>query len=329
MMRPRVLQRRDFVLALGAALASPRLVRAQQRAMPLIGLLDTAAGTAMKLTNYYEGLKIEGFVRNQSVAVEYHSADSDYARLPALAADLVARKVSLIAALGAPAALAAKAATSAIPIVFAVAPDPVQLGLIPSLNRPGGNATGVANMAVGREQKRLELLHEINPTATLLALLINPRNPNAEAQTRDALAAAHTTGVQIKTVHASSESDFDGAFADLVQSHAGGLAVSDDEFFVGASVQLAALAIGHKLPAVYQGRAFTMAGGVMSYGNDLTETYHQAGVFSGLILKGAASADLPVFQSTKVEFIVNVRAATALGIAPPQALLDSASAVIR
>ena len=189
------LRRREFIISLGcAALASPLAARAQQRRIPVIGFLDTAAATAVELTDYYEGLKIEGYVRNQTVAVEYHSAQSDYSRLPALAADLVNRRVSLIAAIGLPAALAAKGATTTIPIVFAVGPDPVQVGLIPSLDKPGGNMTGVTDMAVGREQKRLELLHELMPIATVFALLVNPENPTADAQTRDALSTARKLG---------------------------------------------------------------------------------------------------------------------------------------
>lgn len=324
------MRRREFIVLLGAAaLAAPLAARAQQGRMPVIGFLDTAAGTAVKLTDYYEGLKIEGYVRNQTVAVEYHSAQSDYSRLPALAADLVNRQVSLIAAIGVPAALAAKSATTTIPIVFAVGPDPVQVGLIPSLDKPGGNMTGVADMAAGREQKRVELLREFIPTATIFALLVNPDNPNAAAQTRDATSAARAIGVQLKLINASAESDFDTAFAALAESRAGGLAISDDELFISASAHLAALAVLHGVPAIFQGNAFAAAGGLMSYGSSLAETYHQAGVYSGLVLKGAAPADLPVYQSTRIEFVVNLRTAERLGLTVPPGLLGRANEVIK
>ena len=324
------MRRREFITFLGSAgLAAPLAARAQPQPMPLIGFLDTAAATAVKLTDYYEGLKIEGYVRNQTVAMEYHSAEGDYGRLPALAADLVNRGVTLIAAIGVPAALSAKSATTTIPIVFAVGPDPVEVGLIPSLDKPGGNMTGVANMAVGREQKRLELLHQLMPAAGGFALLINPRNPNAEAQARDASSAARSFGVQFKLINAGAESDFDTAFTALAEARVGGLVISDDELFISRSAQLGSLAVHHTVPAIFEGQAFAAAGGLMSYGSSLTETYHQAGVYSGLILKGATVADLPVFQSTKIEFIVNLRTAATLGIAVPGALLGSANEVIK
>ena len=212
------MRRRELIVFLGGAgLAATVAARAQPQPMPLIGFLDTAAATAVKLTDFYEGLKIEGYLRNQRVAVEYHSAEGDYSRLPALAADLVNRRVSLIAAIGVPAALAAKSATTTIPIVFAVGPDPVEVGLIPSLDKPGGNMTGVANMAVGREQRRLELLHQVMPAASVFALLVNPKNPNATTQARDASSAVRTFGVQLKLINASAESDFDTAFAALAR----------------------------------------------------------------------------------------------------------------
>ncbi len=324
------MRRRDFnILFAAAALQAPLAAYAQQRSIPVVGFLDSAAGTAAKLTEFYEGLKIEGYVRNRNLAVEYHSAQGDYGRLPALAADLVNRRVSLIAAVGIPAALAAKNATSAIPIVFAVGSDPVQLGLVGSLDKPGGNMTGVADMAVGREQKRLEMLHELLPTATVLALLVNPDNPDAPAQARDGLAAARAIGAELKVIRASADGDFDAAFAELAQAHAGGLAIGDDELFISASVHLAALAVRHATPAIFQGRDFALAGGLMSYGSNLSETYHQAGAYSGLILKGAAPADLPVYQSTRIEFIVNLRSAKAFGIAVPSAWLGQANQVIK
>ncbi len=321
---------REFIALFGSVtLAWSLTVHAQQAAMPVIGFLDSSAATAAKLTAFYEGLKIEGFVRNQNVAVEYHSAESDYGRLPGLAADLVHRKVAVIASTGMPAALAAKAATTTIPIIFAVGSDPVQIGLISNLNRPGGNISGVTNMAEDREQKRLELLHELIPTASVFALLINPADPNAETQTRDALAAARKMGLQVNVLHASAESDFATAFATLAELRAGGLAISDDEFFISRSAQLAELAISRALPAIFDQREFVAAGGLISYGGDLTETYHQAGTYTGLILKGGNIADLPVYQSTKVDFLVNFRTAKSLGLTLPLSLLSRANEVIQ
>jgi putative ABC transport system substrate-binding protein len=329
-MRGSPLRRREFtVLFSSAALAWPLTARTQQATMPVIGFLDSSAGTAAKLTALYEGLKIEGFVRNQNMAVEYHSAEGDYGRLPGLAADLVKRKVALIAAIGMPAALAAKAATTTIPVIFAVESDPVQVGLINSLNLPGGNITGVTNMARELEQKRLELLHELMPLASVLALLINSTNPNAETQTRDGLATARKMWLQINILYASAESDFATAFATLAGLRVSGLAIGDDEVFVSRSEQLATLLVRRAVPAVFQHREFVVAGGLMSYGRDLTETYHQAGVYSGLVLKGAKTADLPVYQSTKVEFLVNLKTAKSLGLTFPLSLLGRANEVIQ
>jgi putative tryptophan/tyrosine transport system substrate-binding protein len=249
--------------------------------------------------------------------------------LRSLAADLVNRRVSLMASIGLPAALAAKNATTTIPIVFAVEPDPVQVGLIPSLNKPGGNVTGVTDLAAGREGKRLALLHELMPTATDLALLVNPDNPTAEAHAQDAFAMAGNLGLQLDVLHASAEGDFDTAFTALARSRAGGLVIGDDELFISASAQLAALAVHHNVPAIFQGKEFAAAGGLISYGSNLAETYHQAGVYSGLILKGAAPADLPVYQSSRIEFIVNMRTAGSLGIAVPLTMLSAANEVIK
>jgi ABC-type uncharacterized transport system substrate-binding protein len=324
------LKRRELLGLFGsAALAWPLPMRAQQPAAPVIGFLDTSAATAQKLTAFYEGLKIEGFVRNQNVMIEYHSAQSDFGRLPGLADDLVNRKVSVITSIGTPAALAAKAATSTIPIIFAVACDPVHSGLINSLNRPGGNITGATNVAEAPEQKRLELLHELVSTTSIFAFLINPTNPKAEIQTRNGLAAGRKTGLQVNVLHASAESDFDAVFATLTESRGGGLVISNDELFVRRGAQLAALAVRRAVPAIFQHREFAAAGGLMSYGRNLTETYHQAGVYSGLILKGGKAPDLPVYQSTKVEFIVNVRTARSLGLTFPLTLLGRADEVIQ
>jgi putative tryptophan/tyrosine transport system substrate-binding protein len=320
--------RRKCIAAIGAAML-PRPLIAQQASTPIIGVLDSAAATALKLSTFYEGLKVEGFSRNQNLSVEYHSAESDYARLPELAADLVSRRVTLITAFGSPAALAAKAATAKTPIVFAVNANPIEIGLVASLNHPGANVTGVAGMAVGREHERLELLHAAIPTTPVLGLLLNPENSNRDVQTNDALASAQKVGVKIKIIRASAARDFSNVFAELTQSQAGGLVVADDEFFLSASVGLGSSAARHGVPAIFQGTAFTAAGGLMSYGTRLTELYHQAGAYSGLVLAGAAPADLPIYQSTTVEMIVNLRSAKALGITLPQSIVDQATTMIR
>jgi putative ABC transport system substrate-binding protein len=321
--------RRKCIAVIGAAMLPQQLLNAQQAPTPIIGVLDSAAATALKLSTFYEGLKVEGFSRNQNLTVEYHSAESDYARLPELAADLVNRRVTLITAFGSPAALAAKAATTNIPIVFAVSANPIEIGLVASLNHPGTNVTGVAGMVVGREQKRLDLLHAAVPAAAVLGFLLNPQNSNRDAQINDALASAQKIGVPIELVRASTGRDFSNVFAELAQSQAGGLVIADDEFFFSASADLGSSAARHSIPAVFQGTAFTAAGGLMSYGSRLTELYHQAGAYSGLVLAGAAPADLPIYQSTAVEMVVNLRSAKSLGIALPQPIVDQATTLIR
>jgi putative ABC transport system substrate-binding protein len=251
------------VAALGATML-PVKALAQPPASPTIGILDSSAANAPKLTAFYEGLKVEGFVQNQNLTVQYASAAGDYPRLPGLAADLVDRQVSLISAVGAPAALAAKRAMTTVPIVIAVEPNPISLGLVASLSHPGANLTGVTSMAAGREQKRLELLHETMATASRFGVLINPQNSNAGAQMQDALTAAHAVGVEIKLVRASSSQDFGSAFTELDQAQASGLVIADDDFFLSASAALANLAARHRMPAIFEGAVFTAAGGLMS-----------------------------------------------------------------
>jgi putative tryptophan/tyrosine transport system substrate-binding protein len=320
--------RRACIAAFGT-LAAPRRSYAQQPPAPVVGLLDSSIATAAKLSAFYDGLRIEGFVRNRNVTVEYHAADGEYTRLPELAADLVNRRVSLITAFGAPAALAAKGATAEIPIVFAVEPNPIGVGLVASLNHPAANVTGVTGMAVGREQKRLALLHESIPTALTFGLLVNPHNANANTQINDALATAQRLGMQIKVTRASANRDFGNAFAELTQSQAGGLAIADDDLFISTSAELAGLAARHGIPAIFEGAAFAAGGGLMSYGTRLTELHHQAGVYSGLIANGAAPAQLPIYQSTGIEMIVNLRSAKALGVTLPQAVIDEANLIVR
>jgi putative ABC transport system substrate-binding protein len=320
---------RRICLAVGATAMLPSRPNAQQAALPILGILDSSRATALKFSAFYEGLKLEGFSRNQNLTVEYHSAEGEYARLPTLAAELVNRRVNLITALGSPAALAAKAASTSIPIVFAVDANPVEIGLITSLNHPGANSTGVASMAVAREQKRLELLRATVSAASAIGFLVNPRNLNQDRQIKDLLASAQQSGTQIKLTLASTVPELSNVFAELAQSQAGGLLIADDEFLLGASTELGSSAARHKLPAIFQGAAFAAAGGMISYGTRLTELYHQAGVFSGLVLAGAAPAGLPVYQSTGIETIVNLRSAKSLGIVLPQAIIDQATALIR
>jgi putative ABC transport system substrate-binding protein len=324
------LQRREFIVLLGgAAIDWPLSVYAQQPSLPTIGFLDSSAGTVAKLTAFYAGLKTEGFVKDQTVAVEYDAVEGDYDRLRGLATDFVNRKAAVIAAAGVPAALAAKTAASTIPIVFAVAADPVQIGLVGSPDGPGGHITGVADMAADREQKLIELLHELIPAAAAFALLVNPTNPAAESQARDALAGARQMGLQVNVLYAKAEGDFDGVFTEVSEMRAGGLALSEDDLFINRSAQLAALAARRGVPAIFQHREFVAAGGLMSYGSSVAEIYHQVGAYSGLILKGASVADLPVYQSTRVEFIVNLKTAKSLGLTFPPALLDRADEVIQ
>ena len=320
--------RRKCIATIATAML-PRPLIAQQAPMPINGILDSGAATVLKLSTFYEGLKVEGFSRNQNLSVEYHSAEGDYARLPGLAADLVDRRVTLITAFGSPAALAAKAATTKTPIVFAVSANPIEIGLVTSLSRPGANVTGVTGMAIGREQKRLELLHAAVPTAPVLGFLLNPQNSNRDVQISNALTSAQKVGAQIKIIRASTGRDFGDVFAELAQSQVGGLVIADDEFFLSASAALGSSAARHRIPAIFQGAAFTAAGGLMSYGMRLTEFYHQAGAYSGLVLAGAAPADLPIYQSTAVEMIVNLRTAKFLGVALPQSVVDQATTLIR
>jgi putative ABC transport system substrate-binding protein len=273
------------------------------------------------------GLSEAGYIEGRNVAVEYRWADEQYDRLPALAADLVRRRADVIAA-NQISAEAAKAATATIPIVFTTALDPVQLGLVVALNRPGGNLTGVTTLNVELLPKRIELLHQLSPTATDLALLVNSTNPSAGALSRDAHAAARSLGLHLHVLEASSESDFEPVFTKLALIRVGGLVIGPDPFFVGRSPQLAALALHKAVPTVFEFRQFVSAGGLMSYGGSLTDVYRLAGVYVGRVLKGEKPADLPVHQSTKVELMINLKTAHALGLAVPASLLARADEVI-
>jgi putative ABC transport system substrate-binding protein len=325
------MSRREFITLLGGAAAWPFAARAQQTRMPVIGFLSSrASGDAPELlAAFLQGLKDAGFVEGQNVTIEYRFAGNQNERLPELAAELVHRQVTVMAAPTTPAALAAKAATAAIPIVVATAGDPVRLGLVASLNRPGGNVTGVALLFVEVAAKRLELLHELIPTAAIIGLLVNPANPPiAEANASAVLSAAHTLGLQLHVLKASAERDFDGVFANVIQLRAGGLVIGGDPFFTGRQEQLAALAARHAMPTVYENREFVAAGGLMSYGGNLIDAYRQCATYAARILKGEKPADLPVQQSTKVELFLNLKTAKKLGLTIPITLLGRADEVI-
>ena len=299
--------------------------------MPVVGLLTSRApgDTPQLLAAFRQGLKDSGFVEGQNVAIEYRFAGNQNERLPALAADLVHRQVAVIAATTTPAALAAKAATATIPIVFELGADPVQLGLVPNFNRPGANVTGVTQLNTEVAPKRLELLHELIPTTSLMALLLDPTDPtNADTQSTSVLSAAQRLGLKVHVLNASSEPDFDRVFASVMQLRAGGLVIGAHGFFTARSEQLGALAARHAVPAAYENREFVAAGGLVSYGGGISDAYRLAGVYAARILKGEKPAELPVQQSTKVEMFLNLKAAKALGITVPLPLLGRADEVI-
>jgi putative tryptophan/tyrosine transport system substrate-binding protein len=327
------MRRREFITLLGGAAATwPFGASAQQQAMPVIGYIGTGSreSDAFRLPSFHQGLHETGYVEGRNVTIEYRWAEGRNDRLPGLAADLVRRQVAVIAVpASTPGVLAAKAATTTIPIVFYIGLDPVELGLVASLHRPGGNLTGVTGWNVTVGPKRLELLHEVVPTATRLALLVNPTSPNlADADLREQQAAAQTLRLSLHVLHASTERDFDTVFASLVQLRVGGLVIGTDSFFNTRKEQLAALSMHHRVPRIHQYREFAAAGGLMSYGTDTSDLSHQVGVYTGRILKGEKPADMPVQQAIKVELIINLKTAKTFGITFPVPLLGRADEVI-
>jgi putative ABC transport system substrate-binding protein len=325
------MRRREFIAGLGGATAAwPLTARAQQRAMPVIGFLNSGSpdGYAPMADGFRQGLKESGYVEGRNVTIEYRWAGGQYDRGPPLAAELVRRQVAVIVA-NTPGVLAVMAATKTIPIVFTMSSDPVQIGLVASLSRPSGNVTGVTQLNMEVASKRLELAHQLAPMATIIAVLVNPSNPNTEAFVSDLQAAARTLGLQLDVLHASTERDFDTVFAALSGLRPGALLIGSDSFFVGRSEQLAALALRHAVPAIFQNRDFVAAGGLISYGASVPDSYRLAGIYTGRILKGEKPADLPVQQSTRIELVINVTTAKALGITIPETLLATADEVIQ
>jgi putative ABC transport system substrate-binding protein len=326
------MRRREFITLLSGLAAWPLTARAQQPALPVIGFLssESPALFANLLDAFRQGLREVGYVDGQNVAIEYRWAEGQNDRLPALATDLVHRRVRVIAApVTTPGALAAKAATATIPIVFFTGGDPVALGLVASLSRPGGNITGVTSLGEELAAKRLELMHELMPSATIMALLVNPANTALIASTtKAAQIAARALGLQLHILQASTEGEFDTVFATLAQLRASALVIAVDSFFTGRREQLAALALRHRMPAIYQSRDFAEAGGLMSYSANLREALRLVGIYTGRIVKGEKPADLPVQQATKVELIINLKVAKTLGIIVPNTLIGRADGVI-
>jgi putative ABC transport system substrate-binding protein len=324
------MRRRELMILLGGAMTAARALRAQQKAMPVIGYLDAGSPgpSAPSLAAFRQGLSETGYVEGQNVAIEYRWAEGRYDRMPALAADLVGRKVDVITTTGGPSVLAAKSATSTIPIVFSSGTDPVELGLVASLARPGGNLTGVSFISIELMPKRLDLLSELVPHAGVIALLVNPNSPIAQRIIGNMQEAARAKGVQLLILKAGTESEINAAFATLVQQHAGALVVGGDTFFASRLDQFVALAAHHAVPAIYELRESVAAGGLISYGPSRTGRWHQVGTYVGKILKGAKPADLPVQQPTRFELVINLKTAKDLGLTVPPSLLARADEVI-
>jgi putative tryptophan/tyrosine transport system substrate-binding protein len=325
------MKRREFIAGLGGAAAWPLAARAQQAAMPVIGFVEAGSADAFagQVAAFRKGLAETGYVEGQNVTVEYHWLEGQYDRLPSLLADLVRRRVAVIAMANTAAALAAKAATATIPIVFGVGQDPVKLGLVTSLARPGGNATGINFFNQEVDAKRLALLHELVPKAVRVAVLVNPANATAETTLQDVQEAARAIGLQIHVLNASTSREIDGAFANLVRERSDALLVAGDGLFTSRRSQFVTLAARDRIPAAYANRDYVVAGGLMSYGTNSADRYRQIGVYTGNILKGAKPADLPVQQSTRFEFVINLQTAKLLGVDVPETLLATADEVIQ
>jgi putative ABC transport system substrate-binding protein len=323
------MRRRTFIAGLGSAAAWPVVARAQQPPMPVIGWLGGGSPDADRIRAFHQSLSESGFVEGRKVTIEYRWANDQYDRLPALAADLVHRQVAVILETSGPSARAAKDATTTIPIVFTVAFDPVEVGLVASLNKPGGNLTGATNLSVELGPKLLQTLHEFTPTANIIAALINRDNPTSEIISRDFQRAARSLGLQLHVLNTSTDRDIETAFASLAQLRAGALVIGVDPFFNSRLEQLAVLALRHAVPTIYQYREFATAGGLMSYGGSSTDSYRTAGGCTARILKGEKPSDLPVMQPTKFELVINLKTAKALGLTIPETLLATADEVIQ
>jgi len=324
-----MMRRRDFITLLGGAAAGwPLVARAQQGALPLIGFLGASSptGDAFRVAAVRRGLEDSGYVEGRNVAIEYLHAEDRYDRLPAMAVDLVRRGVSVIVAAGGPSAFAAKSATKTIPIVFSVGYDPVKVGLVASLNRPGGNLTGMTTLEGELGQKRLEVLHELVPMAAVIGVLTNPRNPVATTEAMQE--AARTLGVHTDVLEASSERELEEVFASFGRERIGALAIGNDAFFNTSARQLAALSLRYAVPAMHEFQEFAAAGGLVSYGVNIPQTYHQVGLYASRILKGEKAADLPIQQATKLDLVINLKTAKTLGLTVPPSLLARADEVI-
>jgi putative ABC transport system substrate-binding protein len=318
-----MMRRREFIAGLGSAAAWPVVARAQQAVMPVIGFLGAQS------VPFLQGLKETGYVEGQNVAIEYHWAENQSDRLSALAADLVRRRVAVIVAGSTPAALAAKAATTAIPIVFLIGTDPVALGLVASLNRPGANLTGITGLTADLQPKRLQLLREVMPNAAVFGVLADPASPDIQSRIADLRTAARKLGLQLFAVNTRTDGDLEAAFSTLSQQRVGVVMFGDSVFYTSRMEQLAALTARHVLPAIYAYREFALAGGLMSYGSSIGYGYRQAGIYTGRILKGEKPADLPVQQATKLDLVINLKTAKTLGLTFPETLLATADEVIQ